>query len=246
MDLYTLIMLGSGALVSGFVSGFAGFGTALFASAFWFAVLPAHLVPPLVILAAVAGQIVGLARLKNKLTFKRALPLISGGIIGVPIGTLVLFVLSPWALKLGIGLFLVSYALWQMLGDRFRFTIGPQPLALDRLIGFVGGILGGIAGLAGPVPIVWLQLQALPASEQRARYQPFNLCILLLSALSMVLAGLVTAEVLKLASVAIPITITAAWFGVKAYTRISEDSFRNWILILLLASGCFVLVQTLV
>ncbi|GAA6209197.1 sulfite exporter TauE/SafE family protein [Cognatishimia sp. WU-CL00825] len=246
MDIYTLVALGTGALVSGFVSGFAGFGTALFASAFWFAVLPAHLVPPLVILAAVAGQIVGLARLKRQLTFKRALPLISGGIIGVPIGTLVLFVLSPWVIKLGIGLFLVSYALWQMLGEKFRITIGPQPLALDRAIGFIGGILGGIAGLAGPVPIVWLQLQALPASEQRARYQPFNLCILALSALSMAIFGVITAEVLKLALFAVPLTVIAAWFGVKAYARVSENSFRIWILCLLLVSGCFVLLQTLV
>lgn len=239
----TELFLALGALVAGFVSGFAGFGTALFASGIWFAVMPVHVVAPLVILCAFVGQLMGLIRLSKHISIRGAWPLISGGIVGVPIGTVALFALSPTVIKLAIGLFLVIYAIWQLLGERTRIVIGPQPMIYDRLVGFVGGILGGIAGLAGPLPIIWLQLQDLPASQQRARYQPFNLCILGLSCLSLAVFGLFTTELLSLALYAVPLTAIGAWFGIKLYQRTSEQAFRVWILVLLLLSGLFILSQ---
>jgi hypothetical protein len=60
LDVATLAVVLVGALVAGFTTGFAGFGTGLVASGLWFYALPASMVPPLVILASVAGQIVGL------------------------------------------------------------------------------------------------------------------------------------------------------------------------------------------
>lgn len=42
MELQLLIALAAGALAAGFINGFAGFGTALVASSFWFLVLPPH------------------------------------------------------------------------------------------------------------------------------------------------------------------------------------------------------------
>ena len=53
---WALVM--AGALIAGFTTGFAGFGTGLVASGFWFYALPAHAVPPLVAFASVAAQIV--------------------------------------------------------------------------------------------------------------------------------------------------------------------------------------------
>ena len=88
MDWQLILCLITGAGISGFVNGFAGFGTALFATGIWFAVLPFEVVPPLVVISAVTGQITGLVLLKNHLSFDKALPLISGGVIGVPIGTM--------------------------------------------------------------------------------------------------------------------------------------------------------------
>src|SRR3546814_14316353 len=60
-DSATLAFLLFGALAAGFVTGFAGFGTGLVASGFWFHVLPAAFVPPMVVMASVAAQLVGLA-----------------------------------------------------------------------------------------------------------------------------------------------------------------------------------------
>src|SRR5438445_10296896 len=85
-DPFTLAFVIAGALVAGFTTGFAGFGTGLVASGFWFHVLPAAAVPPLVALASVGGQLVGLVTVRNAFDWKRKLPFLVVGAIGIPIG----------------------------------------------------------------------------------------------------------------------------------------------------------------
>src|SRR5215813_11712477 len=89
-DSATLAFVVAGALVAGFTTGFAGFGTGLVASGFWFHVPPAAAVPPLVALASVAGQIVGLVTVRSAFDWKRTLPFLIGGAIGIPLGVAVL------------------------------------------------------------------------------------------------------------------------------------------------------------
>ena len=239
-----LAVLG-GALVGGFVNGFAGFGTALVVSGLWFALLPTEVVPPLIILCAVTGQLVSLWRLSGHLSWAKALPLISGGLPGVPLGTLIVVAVSPDGLKLLIGGFLVVYTLWSFIAGHSIPQITPRSRLGDRVVGFCGGVLGGIAGLAGPVPIVWLQLQRLAPSEQRARYQPFNLTILLLSAVSMAMFGQITNDVLLLMAIALPATVAGVYLGLNTYRAVSDAAFRRAVLMLLLLSGLMILAQTL-
>src|SRR3546814_1534020 len=85
-DTATLAFLLLGALAAGFVTGFAGFGTGLVASGFWFHVLPAALVPPMVVIASVTAQLISLAGLRPKFDWPRAAPFLIGGALGVPLG----------------------------------------------------------------------------------------------------------------------------------------------------------------
>jgi uncharacterized membrane protein YfcA len=65
LDLSTLAIVIVGALVAGFTTGFAGFWTGLVASGLWFHALPAAMVPPLIALASVTAQIVGLITVRK-------------------------------------------------------------------------------------------------------------------------------------------------------------------------------------
>src|SRR5215467_5772142 len=96
-DSATLVMVTVGALVAGFTTGFAGFGTGLVASGFWFHVLPAAMVPPLVALASVAGQIVGVVTVRKAFDWKRTMPFLIGGAIGIPLGIAALAAVRPTA-----------------------------------------------------------------------------------------------------------------------------------------------------
>ena len=234
-----------GALFAGFTTGFAGFGTGLVASGLWFHALPAHFVPPMVVLSSVAAHLTGLATVRSTFNWQKASPFLMGGVIGVPIGAAALAAASPHMLKFSIGCFLVVYAAAQLLGLA-RLHIGSwggRPA--DAAVGASGGILGGFAGLSGPLPLIWLQLRGGPVGHQRATYQPYNMVIMVLAIIGMALVGQISQAVLIVALVCLPATIAGAWVGSRAYTFVSDAMFRRVVLALLLVSGLVLVGQTL-
>lgn len=245
MEVTTVFFLILGALTAGFVNGFAGFGTALVASGFWFLFLPAEIVPALIIVCAVAGQLVGLWNLSGYLNWRKSSYLVSGGVFGVPIGAGLLTILDPEIVKTIIGVFLVIYAALQFKGLPKLIRQPHQDGLRDRCVGFVGGIFGGFAGLSGPFPLVWFQLNRLAAAEQRARYQPFNLLILVLAAIAMAFIGRLDAELMSFAAVAVPFSLIGAAIGVRVFLEISEQVFQRAVLTLLFASGGLIIGQTM-
>lgn len=237
-----------GALVAGFTTGFAGFGTGLVASGLWFHALPAPLVPPLVALASVAAHLVGLASVHRSFEWGRTAPFLLGGALGVPIGVAALSLASPTMLRLSVGLFLAGYAGFQLLGLARRGIgnlAGRGGRAADGAVGIAGGFLGGFAGLSGALPLVWLQMRGGPSDRQRATYQPFNLVVLSLASLGMALSGVLDARVLTIAALCLPVTLAGAWLGARVYTGVSEAAFRRTVLVLLLGSGAVLIFQAL-
>jgi len=244
-DFATLAMVIAGALVAGFTTGFAGFGTGLVASGFWFHVLPAAMVPPLVALASVAGQIVGVVTVRKAFDWARLLPFLVGAAIGIPLGVVALAAVSPFWLKMSAGTFLVVYSAYQLLARRRREIGAWGGRWADGAVGVGGGFLGGFAGLSAPLPVMWLQLRGGPTDGQRAIYQPFNLIVLTLASAGMALGGQITAPVLWIALLSLPATLGGAWIGARLYGAVSARTFQRLVLLLLLVSGGILVAQAL-
>ena len=241
----TLIIAVLGALFAGFTSGFAGFGTALVASGIWLYVLPAPMVPPLAVILSVIGQIVSLGTVRHAFDWRHTLPYLAGAVIGVPLGIAVLAAASPLVIKIAVGTFLVAYSLYQLL-QRKSFAIGQWGGKFaDGVVGLGGGVLGGFAGLSGPLPLIWLQLRGGPSDRQRATYQPFNLVVLAMACVGMAISGQITFNVLTIALFCFPATFIGALLGARTYLRVSPKTFQRVVLGLLLVSGCILLVSAL-
>ena len=78
MDVATYAILLAGALAGGFVSGLAGFGTALMALGIWLYILPPAIAVPLVLICSVSSQISTLPSMWKLLDFRLALPFVAG------------------------------------------------------------------------------------------------------------------------------------------------------------------------
>ncbi|MFW6024424.1 MAG: sulfite exporter TauE/SafE family protein [Dichotomicrobium sp.] len=244
-DPATLAIVVAGALVAGFITGFAGFGTGLAASGLWFHALPAAMVPPLVAMASVAAQIVGFVSVRKSFDWSRALPYLAGGVVGVPLGVWALAAASPLLLRTAIGVFLICYAGYQLL-QRRPYRIGAWGgKRADGAVGIGGGFLGGFAGLSGPLPLIWLQMRGGSSDGQRATYQPFNLIVLALASLGMAISGQITADVLWIAALCLPATLLGAWSGARLYVGVSHQTFQRVVLVLLVISGCILTAQAL-
>jgi uncharacterized membrane protein YfcA len=244
-DLATLAMVIAGALVAGFTTGFAGFGTGLVASGFWFHVLPAGMVPPLVALASVAGQIVGFVTVRKAFDWTRVMPFLIGAAVGIPLGVAALAAVSPFWLKMSAGAFLVVYSAYQLLARRRREIGAWGGPGADGVIGIGGGFLGGFAGLSAPLPVMWLQLRGGSTDSQRAIYQPFNLIVLSLASAGMAVGGQITAPVLWVTLFSLPATLAGAWIGARLYGAVSARTFQRLVLLLLLGSGAILVAQAL-
>ena len=86
MSTLTIAVLVFGAVAGGFVSGLAGFGTALIALGVWLNVLPPGIAGTLVIICSVVSQTAALPSLWRTIDFKLVWPFLVGGLLGVPIG----------------------------------------------------------------------------------------------------------------------------------------------------------------
>lgn len=239
-----LIPVAGVAALAGLVNGLAGFGYALVAAGMWLMLLPVETVPPLVVLGAVVSHLAALARLRARLDFRSAGPLVLGGVLGIGPGVWLLAGISTEGLTRLIGVFLLLHAGFALSGFRPRGLRRFQGPRGDAGAGFCGGILSGVSGLSGPVPIIWLELSGVPAHAQRARYQPYNLVVLALTGAAMAVAGLVTGEVLRDLMVVVPATLLGSSVGVRLFAHLPEAAFRQVILLLILVLGATLLLST--
>src|ERR1700759_3071374 len=107
VEAYGLLLLG--ALAGGFVSGLAGFGTALMTLGIWLYVLPPSLAVPLVVICSVIAQSSTMPSMWRSFDLNLVWPFVIGGLAGVPIGIVLAAHADPWMFKVGIGLFLVVF-----------------------------------------------------------------------------------------------------------------------------------------
>ncbi|MBS0529348.1 MAG: sulfite exporter TauE/SafE family protein [Proteobacteria bacterium] len=238
--------LAAGAVAGGFVNGLAGFGTALFALGFWLQILPPTEAVSLVVIMSVVSGLQGVALVRQSIRENpvRLLRFVVPGIIGIPIGVKLLSIASPFAIKLTVATFLIGYSGFVLVRRDLPRLSRSKP-AIDYLIGFAGGILGGAASLSGVLPTIWCTLQPWTKSEQRAVMQPFNVLILGIAGVTYAISGYYSSRSVSLILITLPITLISAQAGIWAFRRLSDDQFRRLLVSLMLLSGLIIVVKEL-
>ena len=236
MSTIAVAVLLLGALGGGFVSGLAGFGAALMALGIWLYVVPPGVAVPLVLICSIVGQASTLPSIWRSIDFKLVWPFLVGGVAGVPLGTLLIAYIDPRLFKLCVGIRLLVFPAALYFHRRpMALSIGGK--VADTGIGFAGGVLGGLAGLSGPLPILWASVRGWGKDERRAVFQIFNWTILSVALVVQAASGLITRETMWLSLVTLPATLGGAWLGVRTYHVLSDSHFRDVVLGLLFVSG---------
>ena len=123
----------------------------------------------------------------------------------------------------------------------FRPTLarggGTTSRRLTALIGFGGGLIGGLTAMPGAIPTIWCDMRGLPKSDQRGLVQPFIAIMqVLMLALLLGRQSLSSRLVIDLA-VGLPALFAGSVLGIVAFRNINEVGFRITILVLLVISG---------
>ena len=225
-----------GALVGGFVNGLTGFGTAMTALPLWVHALAPAVASPLAVACSIAGQLQTLPQIWHAIDFRRLLPFVAGGLLGVPFGVMLLPHVDVPRFKMTIGVLLVASCAFLLLHRR-RAAWSGGGRAADAGVGFTGGILGGLAGLSGLTPTLWAELRGWEKDARRAVFQGYNVSILLFALASQGVAGILTYEFGRVALIALPVTMVSAWLGRRVYGRMDTRRFSVVILVLLMLGG---------
>src|SRR5471030_786736 len=109
MSMTAMTVLLFGALAGGFVSGLAGFGTALMALGIWLYVLPPAIAVPLVLICSVIAQTLTMPSIWRAIDFKLVWPFLIGGLAGVPLGTLLIAHADPNIFKMSVGVLMLVF-----------------------------------------------------------------------------------------------------------------------------------------
>lgn len=227
-----------------FVAGVAGFAFGLVAAAIWLHVLTPLQSATLIVVFGLIVQGYAVWKLRRALDWRRLLPLVIGGQIGIPLGVELLRWLPASAMRVAIGVVLMAFSLNALLRPKLPPMVKAGPMA-DGGAGVVSGVVGGATGLAGIVPTIWSGLRGWNKDEQRAVFQPVGVTIFIGCALWLGGSGSFDRDTLRLFAIGLPALLIGTWAGLKAYGRLDEAAFRRIVLILLLVSGVALLVPAM-
>jgi uncharacterized protein len=241
-DGYLILVIG--ATLGGLVQGLSGSNFGMTSTAVWAWFLAPQVVAPLALTGSLTGQILGALTLRRGWHWRRFAPFLIGGLLGIPLGVLLLPRLDTDLFKLVLGSLLVLTCPALLLASELpRVRVGGR--IADSLAGLGGGVLGGLGGYTGVIPTLWTTLRGLPKDEQRAIIQNFNLGIQLVTFGAYLWQGLITRALLPQLALLIPVVLLTSWFGTRIYLGLSEVRFRQLVLLLLTAAGVAMLAAAL-
>ncbi|MDP3562532.1 MAG: sulfite exporter TauE/SafE family protein [Legionellaceae bacterium] len=218
-SLFFIIALG--AIVAGFVQGLSGFAFGMVAMSFWAWKINPELVVAMAVFGALTGQILVAATVRRKFHLKVLFPFLIGGLVGVPIGVVVLPYLDINRFKSLLGFILVIWCPLMLITNRLpRIKMGGR--VADSTVGGLGGIMSGLGGVAGVIPTLWCILRGFDKDTQRAVIQNFNLAMLLVTMITYISTGIVTSKMIPIFTIIAFSMLIPVYIGNRLYNRISE------------------------
>jgi hypothetical protein len=242
MDGAVLAIFVASVFFGGIVTGLAGFAMGLVVSGVWLHILTPQQTAALIVGYGLVVQSYSIWKLRHALNWRAVAPFIVGGAIGVPLGATLLSYTNPNYLRTGVGVLLVAYSGYFLARPHVHTIRAGVPTEIG--VGVLNGLLGGMTGLAGPIITVWCQLRGWPKDVQRSIFQPVILSAFAMTAISLAIAGAVTAQLAKLYLIGLPALGAGLWVGLKLYGHLDESGFRKVILVLLLLSGLVLIVPS--
>jgi uncharacterized membrane protein YfcA len=218
------------------VASMCGFAFGLVASAIWLHFISPAQSAPLIAAYAIVIQGWSVWRLRGKIRAGRVLPLLAGGMAGIPLGAVVLQSLPAWQIHMLVGGVCMAFGVHGLMRPALHPVRGG--FLPDACVGFASGLLGSSTGLGGIPTTIWTSLRGWSKDEQRAVFQPVTLIIFVFTLGWFANEGVITADTLRLFFAGLPTVALGSWAGWRLYGRLDEDAFRKVLLVLLFVSGC--------
>jgi len=215
------------------VRGIAGFGSGLIAIPLLAISYPLTLVVPLVVLLDYLGSAAQGIRRREAIAWNELVVLLPFTLIGCALALYLFNSIDPDRLKRALGLFVIVFAVYQILPL--------PPLRGSRLwslpAGLFGGLIGTLFGTGGPFYMIYLTLRGLDKSATRASFATYFFIDGSIRLLGFMLVGLLALEHISTFIRWLPAAAIGLWIGGHVHTGLSNTTFKYFISLLLIFSG---------
>jgi uncharacterized membrane protein YfcA len=245
IETFTLVGIAATFLLAGSVKGVIGLGLPTVSLGLLAATLDLTTAMALLLIPSFVTNIwQAVTGGNNKIILKRIWPFLCLATVTIWIGSTALNTVNPLYLTILLGILLLAYSFFNLLG--FRFSISSQHEKWSGLIlGMVNGVLTGMTG-SFVVPGV-MYLQAIGLSRDmlvQAMGMLFTLSTIGL-AFALQESNLLTPELATVSVFAVVPSIIGMVVGQKLRKSLSETKFRKIFFVAILLLGAFIIAKSL-
>jgi uncharacterized protein len=214
----------SSILVAALVRGFTGFGFALTAVPLLGLFMPPTQSVPVAVCLQLLIGLSDFPRASRVCDWPSLRCLTIGGVLGSPVGALVLSVVSAPVARILIALITIGAVV--TLNAGVRLTTAPSRKA-TTLVGLSAGLFNGLAAMPGPPVIVYYASGPFSRVAARASMMVFFLVSSMVALVSTALLGLLDLRALVLTALGVPIMLLGTWLGDLGFNHGSDTLHRR-------------------
>jgi uncharacterized membrane protein YfcA len=205
--------------------------------------LPLKVAAPLAVLVSITIAAVVVAQDWRKIHLRSTGWLVGSTLFGIPVGLLLLTSSHQKAVKIALGIFIVAFSVYSLLGRR------PPELMTDSKAwllgcGFAAGVIGGAYGMNGPPLVIYGAMRRWSAQHFRATLQAYFLPASVIGMFGYWLAGLWVPAVTHYYLLCLPVLLPAVWLGRMVNHRLHGDAFLKYVYVGLAGIGVVLLAES--
>ena len=235
------LLLSISVFLGAFVSGLAGFAFSAVAGGVLLHVLQPIEAVPLMMACSVGVQATNLWALRKHIRWKQSIVLVLGGLLGVPIAVWLLHVADTKTFREGFGLAVAIYAGYMLFRPSLAY-VQQMNQSRNALVGFGGGLIGGLTAMPGALPTIWCDMHGMPKNEQRGLVQPFIAAMQVFALGLMLMRHDLSSRVFVDLLLSLPALLVGSMLGILAFRHVNDVMFRRILLGVLLVSGLMLLI----
>jgi hypothetical protein len=215
-----------------------GFGDVLVSVPFLTLFMAPRLVVPLMGLVGATNALLILLKERSDVQWRPVRTMLMASVVGVPVGVAMLKWLDERVISVGLGVVVVAYCTWSLLGQKAVRLTSPK-WALP--FGFAAGCMGGAVTATGPPVVAYASTQGWNKAQMRATMQGFFLPNGIFILVSHAIGGLWSAQMWKLYLLCLPVCLIGLPVGFAIAGKLSVRRFEQATMAILLVAGVLLL-----
>ena len=234
LDPFSFLIVSVGLFAGVLVSGLTGFAFSAVAGAILLHVMPPVEAVPMMMACSTVTQAFSLVALRGTVGWRGSALLIAGGALGMLPALYLLYHVDAGIFRIGF----VHFSLRMQPMDAVSPGSGLRRTLPGRLrqaiVGFGGGLIGGLTAMPGTLPVIWCDLRGMPRDQQRGFVQPYIVTMQLFALALMVSRNTISGDALVNVAVNLPALVAGAALGIVMFRRIDDAVISAPVLAVLL------------